>query len=171
MRPAELAMIIAGRLGGTDMNISTTGRSSRSAVVWLVAPALIFWSQLALADDLTGSTRFLCAPVQATVCVEDGECAVDLPWNVNIPQFIEVDIETKRLSTTEASGENRTTPIQHLSRGNGKIVFHGFEMGRAFSWVISEPTGHVTAAVAADGVAVSVFGVCTPLVGDPDPVE
>jgi hypothetical protein len=95
---------------------------------------------------------------------ENGECWVDLPWNLNVPQFIEVDLETKRLSTTEASGENRATPIKHLSRVDGTIVFHGFEMGRAFSWVISEATGHVTAAVAAEGLAVAVFGACTPLI-------
>ena len=153
------------------MNMSATDRSSRGGVVSLVAAALVFWSQAVLADDLTGSTRFLCAPVQATLCVEDGECAVDLPWDVNIPQFVEVDLEAKRLSTTEASGEDRSTPIEHLSRGDGKIVFHGFEMGRAFSWVISEPTGHATAAVAADGVAVAVFGVCTPLVRNTNPAE
>jgi hypothetical protein len=115
------------------------------------------------ADDLTGATRLLCAPIQAAVCVEDGECEVDVPWSLNIPQFVEVDLEAGRLATTAASGENRMTPIEHLRRSDGTIVLHGYEMGRAFSWVVNERTGHVTAAVAADGVAVSVFGVCTPL--------
>lgn len=118
------------------------------------------------ADDLRGADRLLCVPVQATLCVEDGECTVELPWNVNIPQFIEVDLTAKRLATTAASAENRATPIEHLSRGDGVIVFHGFEMGRAFSWVVDEVTGHVTAAMAADGVAVAVFGVCTPIEGE-----
>ena len=36
-------------------------------------------------------------------------------------------------------------------------------MGRAFSWVIDEATGRVTAAIATDGSAVAVFGACTPL--------
>jgi len=120
----------------------------------------------ARADDLGGADRLLCAAIQATVCVEDGECEIDLPWNVNIPQFIDVDLERRQLRTTRASGENRSTPIEHLSRIDGTIVFHGYEMGRAFSWVISEPTGHLTVALAADGVAVSVFGACTPWNGD-----
>jgi hypothetical protein len=117
----------------------------------------------AAADDLTGADRFLCTPIQATLCVEDGECAVDLPWNVNIPQFIEVDLDARRLATTEASGENRQTPIEHLRREDGNIVFHGFEMGRAFSWVIDEASGRVTAAIATDGISVSIFGACTPV--------
>jgi hypothetical protein len=148
--------------------MSTKNRCNHVVVVTLFLVVVVFSTQAARADDLTESSRFLCVPVQATVCVEDGECAVDLPWNLNIPQFIEVDLEAKRLATTTASGLNRETPIEHLSRVDGTIVFHGFEMGRAFSWVIDEGTGHVTAAVATDGLAVAVFGACTPLVGPPE---
>ena len=125
--------------------------------VLLAATSLTVW-----ADDLTGSSRFLCASVQATECQEGGDCWIDLPWNINVPQFIEVDLDGRRLGTTKASGENRTTAIEHLSRDNGTIVLQGFEMGRAFSFVISENTGQVTVAVAAEGRAVAVFGACTP---------
>jgi hypothetical protein len=133
----------------------------------IVGTALVLVSVLvggpARADDLTGANRLLCASVQATVCYEDGECAIDLPWNVNIPAFIEVDFDAKSLSTTTASGLNRTTPIEHVDRRDGTIVLQGFEMGRAFSWIITEVTGQVTVAVAFDGAAVAVFGSCTPL--------
>jgi hypothetical protein len=115
------------------------------------------------ADDLTHSSRFLCAAVQASECREGGECGIDLPWNLNIPEFIEVDLDAKRLSTTQASGQNRATAIAHLSRADGFIVLQGFEMGRAFSFVIAEQTGRATAAVATGGRAVAVFAACTPL--------
>ena len=117
----------------------------------------------AWADDLTGADRFLCASVQATMCYEDGECVIDLPWNVNVPAFIEVDLGTKHLRTTAASELNRATPINHVDRRDGAIVLQGYEMGRAFSWIITEATGQVTVAVAFEGAAVSVFGSCTPL--------
>lgn len=120
----------------------------------------------AQADDLAGAGALLCAAVQAAVCFDDGECVVDLPWNLNVPEFIEVDLGAKRLATTAASGENRVTPIEHLSRGDGTIVFHGYEMGRAFSWVIDETSGRVTAAIATDGISVAIFGACTPVAGD-----
>jgi hypothetical protein len=133
------------------------------ANIFVSVVVLLLAGQAVSADDLTGSNRFLCAAIQATACVEDGECGIDLPWNLNIPEFIEVDLEAKRLGTTAASGENRETPIEHLSRHDGTIVLQGFEMGRAFSWVISEATGRVTVALAADGVSVGVFGACTPI--------
>lgn len=128
-----------------------------------LALILALAGQTAWADDLTGANRFLCASVQATVCYEDGECVIDLPWNVNVPAFIEVDFDAKRLSSTTASGLNRTTPINHVDRQDGTIVLQGFEMGRAFSWVITEATGQVTVAVAFEGASVAVFGSCTPL--------
>jgi hypothetical protein len=131
----------------------------------VVVTALVMVSFVAMvaADDLSGTDTFLCTAVQATLCIEDGDCAADLPRNVNIPQFIEVDLEAKRIATTEASGLNRETTIEHLLRNGGTIVFHGYEMGRAFSWVIDERSGRVTAAVATDGIAVAVFGACTPV--------
>ena len=94
----------------------------RSSMIAVIACLMTVVGQVASADDLTDSNRFLCAAVQATMCVEDGECVVDLPWNLNIPEFIEVDLEAKRLATTAASGENRATPIQHLSRSDGSIA-------------------------------------------------
>ena len=127
--------------------------------------------QAGWADDLTDSNRFLCASVQATMCFEDGECVVDLPSNLNIPEFVEVDLNAKRLSTTAASGLNRATPIEHVGREDGTIFLQGFEMGRAFSWVITEQTGQVTVAVAFEGISVAVFGACTPVARTAEPGE
>ena len=115
------------------------------------------------ADDLTGSTRFLCSAVQATECFVGGDCGIDLPWNLNIPQFIEVDLEAKMLSTTAASGQSRTTPIEYFESENGVISLQGFENGRGFTFVIIEETGQLTVAIATKGEAVIVFGACTPL--------
>jgi hypothetical protein len=133
--------------------------------VALAAMLALFGATAARADDLTGSNLLLCTAVQATGCHEDGDCVQDLPWNLNVPQFIQVDLNAKKLSTTKASGENRVTPIDVLRRDNGLIVLQGFERGRAFSFVISEATGMASVAVAAAGKAVVVFGACTTLGG------
>jgi len=119
----------------------------------------------AAADDLAGAPALLCTAVQATVCTEDGDCVVDNPWAFNIPQFLEVNLKDKKISTTKASGENRSTPIRTLEREGDLIIIQGIENGRAFSFVISQSTGMLSAAVARDGKSVSVFGACTPLAG------
>jgi hypothetical protein len=119
-------------------------------------------STVAIADDLAGADRLLCSSVQATVCAVDGDCEIGPPWSWNIPQFIQVDLDSKRLSTTPASGEQRVTPFKLVERANGLIVIQGFEQGRAFSFVIEEASGEASVAVAREGITVSVFGACTP---------
>lgn len=115
------------------------------------------------ADELTGADAILCSAVEATLCSADGECESGPPWNWDIPQFLEIDLKKKVIRTTHASGEDRSTPIKNTERSDGKIFLQGVEQGRAFSFVISEETGIASAAIAADGIAVTVFAACTPL--------
>ena len=114
------------------------------------------------ADDLTGQQRFLCTAGPTTVCFSDGECESGPAWSWDVPQFIEVDLDKKRLSSTKASGETRTTPIVNLQRDQGQIILQGYENKRAFSFLIDEKSGWMTVSVARRDVAVSVFGACTP---------
>jgi hypothetical protein len=123
----------------------------------------------AVADNLTGADRILCAAVQANVCTTDGQCKTGPPWGWNMPDFVVVDLVAKKLSTTPTSGDNRETPIRGLLREQGLIVLHGFEMGRAFSVLINEATGEASFAVAREHLTVSVFGSCTPLPGASGP--
>jgi hypothetical protein len=113
------------------------------------------------ADDVHGLDRMLCSAVSATVCTLDGNCETDLPYNWNIPQFIEIDLTKKMLSTTKVSGENRQTPVATVQHEDGWIYLQGVEGGRAFSFVIDETTGLASVAVARQGLTVSVFGACT----------
>jgi hypothetical protein len=120
---------------------------------------------LTLADDLGGVNTILCTASVATPCLDDGECETGPPWMWNIPQFIEIDLAEKMLRTTKASGENRSTAIKNLERADGLVFLQGVEMGRAFSFVITEETGLSSFAVARDGVTVGGFGACTPIEG------
>lgn len=116
-----------------------------------------------LADDLTGEDEILCSSASVVVCLDDGTCVSAVPWEVNVPQFIEVDLKRKRLATTEASGENRATTVNTVMRENGLTYLQGVEGGRAFSFVINNSSGFLTAAVAREDVTVTVFGACTPI--------
>ena len=115
----------------------------------------------AFADNIENTDRLLCSTSRIIVCFEDGECIDAHPWELNIPQFVVIDTKKMTLSTTKASGENRVTPIRTLKRDNGKMIMQGIEQERAFGFVIDEASGLLTASVARDGLAVSVFGACT----------
>jgi len=124
---------------------------------------LAFGGQAVSADDITGQDRFLCSIGDVTMCNMDWECETDSPSRFNIPDFIIFDLEAGLLKTTEASHENRQTPILSISREDGLIVLQGLEMGRAFSFNIDEASGVLTAAAAKAGQFSGAFGVCTPV--------
>lgn len=114
------------------------------------------------ADDLTGARHLLCSVLETHVCVEADSCAQVLPEELNIPLFIRIDTQSGKLSTTPASGENRETAADSVSRANGQLTLQGVEDGRAFSLFIQESTGLATFASAAAGRSFTVFGACTP---------
>lgn len=113
------------------------------------------------ADNVTGARDLLCTSVQATVCGTDGDCEIGPPWNWDIPQFIEIDLDDKMLRSTKASGENRETAIKNMQQTDGILFLQGIQRGRAFSFVIEESSGMMSTAIAADGRTISVFGACT----------
>ena len=128
----------------------------------LLTASLVVTAPAARADDLTGASRFLCSVVSVGRCDVDG-CAVDTPEGTLIPQFVIVDLGAKLLSTTPASGENRSTPIESLRREGGLVVLQGLENGRAFSFVVAEKSGSASVAIAREELVLAVSAVCTPL--------
>jgi hypothetical protein len=138
-------------------------KNGRAWIPALVTLVVALAGGTARADDVRGADRILCTAVEATRCVMGGDCEMGAPWNWNIPQFIEVDLNAKTLATTKASGEQRTTPIKNLEKIGGHVYLQGIQGGRAFSFTIEEESGDLAAAVASDGVTVSAFGACTPM--------
>ncbi len=132
-------------------------------ILGVISALVLLVPQLAVAENVSGADVMICSPIEATVCSVDLGCEIGAPWLWGIPEFLEIDLKAKKLSTTAASGENRETPITSLQRSDGQIFLQGVERGRAFSFVIGEETGLLTAAVARAEITISVFGACTPL--------
>jgi hypothetical protein len=117
---------------------------------------------LAQAEPVSGVDRVVCISQQVQICVENDSCYASSTWELNVPEFVVIDFKTKLISTTKASKQNRSTPFTSVMKSEGLIYLQGLESGRAFSFVIDEATGRLTAAVGRDGIAVNVFGACTP---------
>ena len=116
---------------------------------------------IAMAENLEGADELLCAAGHAQICFENGECFSVAPWELSIPDFVVIDTKKKSVSTTKASGQNRSSPFSSVEKSDGTIYLQGMEGNRTFSFVIEESSGHMTVAVVRDGFSVTVFGVCT----------
>jgi hypothetical protein len=132
---------------------------------WIVAActAALVGTMPTLAEPVVGAERLLCASSNVGVCVDTGECEVGPAWTLDVPEFIEIDLGTKTLTTTAASGENRTSRAAQLTRDGSAIILQGVENGRAYTIAIEATTGRLTAAVTRDWLGIVVFGHCTPL--------
>jgi len=115
----------------------------------------------AYADPLTGVNKFVCAASQVQICLEGDTCYSASPWELDVPEFVVIDLKKKSISTTKSSGDDRSTTFNNSVRSEGNIFLQGLEAGRAFSFLINEATGYMSVAVARDGMVVSVFGACT----------
>jgi len=116
---------------------------------------------LAHADNVAESDRMLCSVSHVLLCVEDGDCFPISILDLDVPQFLIVDIRKKTISTTKASGENRESKVASLSRDAGRTILQGIELNRAYSMLIEDDIGRLTATVARDGITISAFGACT----------
>ena len=114
-----------------------------------------------LAENISDSDRIVCSPADVKLCFENGECFDTNPWEIDLPEFLIIDVRKKTISTTKVSGQDRTTSFSALTKTDELLLMQGIEDNRAFSFVIEQQTGIMTASVARDGVSVSVFGACT----------
>ena len=136
----------------------TLGRGVMSVVIALIAVPL-------LADDLTGSNDILCSAVRTVACLQSGKCVEEPPSMVDLPQFVEIDLEERVLRTTKASGQDRETKLNHVERADGLIMVYGVEDGHTFGWVVNERTGLASGAITIDGEVIVTFSICTPIEG------
>ena len=126
-----------------------------------IGSTLVLAAGPALAENVENVDEMICAAAHAQICLETSQCFAATPQELAVPDFILIDTKKRTVSTTRASGMNRSTGFSHFRREGGLITLQGFESGRAFSFVIEEMTGRLTAAIARDGLTVTVFGVCT----------
>jgi hypothetical protein len=125
-----------------------------------IAVLLFASAGVSLASDFDGSKKLRCVPTDATECAGAGKCERVTVEEINIPRWITVDFKKKKLSGTDSDGEDETTAIENVQTANGNTILQGAEGGRAWSMVIDQTTGDMTAAIAGDETGFVLFGVC-----------
>ena len=120
------------------------------------------------ADDLRGAQALLCAATRMLHCTESTRCEGDGARDMNLPAFIDIDLQARRWGGTLASGKKWVMAIQTVERADDMLLLQGQGRGRTFSFVIHEPTGSGGFTEIAYSPLVGpevfvVFGYCTPV--------
>ena len=117
----------------------------------------------ALADDVTGEEDLLCAVLETYECdpAEEGGCAARPAAALNVPLFLEIELDEKLLHSTESSELDRSTEIRHVESKDGRVYLQGEDFGRAFSMVIDEASGMGTLSITVPGEVIVLHTSCT----------
>jgi len=106
---------------------------------------------------IDGSKPFVCTVRLVNDCDIEG-CESGMAEEINLAGFARVDLKNKRI---EAIGKDRVTPIEYMETPeDGGWIIGGIEGIRGWSATIADETGEFTGAIAADGYAFTLHGVC-----------
>jgi hypothetical protein len=124
-------------------------------MVCAVAPGV------APAAELDGSAPILCAVMAVTECDRWGACEPVEPGSAGLPPFVRVNVGRKALEATDGSGRKTEIHSFTLVKEKERLLLQGGENGRAWSVVIGQRSGEMTAAIADHDGGFLVSGVCT----------
>ena len=110
--------------------------------------------------DTEESSALLCAVIEVFECSLESDCSEVSAESVNIPRFIRVDFEKKKLTMPEGSEVKRESAIRNIEQNNGTLFLQGVEHGRSWSMAISEESGKMTGTASEDEGVLAVFGAC-----------
>lgn len=142
-----------------------------SAVMFgLLSVATVFAVSPPVAGAEGDRPVLLCAVMQVQECVRGLECVAVLPEEINSPVFFRIDTAAGVLSTTEASGRQRSSPIKYMESINGRLILQGVEAtttaqpdGVGWTFAIDDDNGRLTASASGPDVGFVMFGACTPI--------
>ena len=127
-----------------------------------IAVAVLAAAAVATAGDFDGSVPLLCATSLAVECGPDYECYNSQPEISGIPSFIEINVKKKRLRG-ERDGAEEISKIERVSREDGQLMLQGIDHHRAWSIVVVEETGRLSASVSDGRAGFVLFGTCRKL--------
>ncbi len=127
---------------------------------WITA-ALLSLPGLAAADPFDGSTPFLCATMQTRLCPADAECEQQGVYDNDIPRFLNISVQGKKLSGKRPSGAAVDAAIDSVRHSKGTMFLQGAQEAFAWSMAIDEQDGSMTLTVANTDNGMVVFGACT----------
>jgi hypothetical protein len=111
--------------------------------------------------QLDGSTPMICAVMAVTECNRWGSCEPVDAATAGIPTFMRVDVAQKSLEATDGSG--RKSPIESATvvQDKERLVLQGSGQGRAWSAVIGQQLGELTATIVDHDGGFVLSGACT----------
>lgn len=129
----------------------------------MVVLALVFiLPGIANGASLNGTDPCICAVTKIIECLPGGDCLEITPEQALIPVFIKVNFKEKKLSSLDKN-DPKSSKIGNVTIANGQIMLQGSEENRAWSMVVDQSNGKISASVSGKSHGFILFGKCTPM--------
>ena len=124
----------------------------------------------AAAGDFDGSQPLLCSVIKVMECVPLEGCSQTTPEEIDLAQFLKVDVKEKRVGPARPIEGRKGSEIKQISQVGEKLIIQGADAGiegarEGVGWTaaISEETGRFVLTASGEEVAFVAFGACLPL--------
>lgn len=125
--------------------------------------AMLFLGGVSHAGDFDGSKVLTCATIEAIECAPGGDCSRGWAHEINLPQFVTVDVAAKSITGKRPNdGSQLAAKINSVSTEQANLVLQGVQNDRAWSMVIAKDNGFMSISASSENAGFVVFGACTP---------
>ena len=131
--------------------------------------SILVFPHLSWAIDFDSSKLLLCTVIDTTECIMGENCNKVMAEEINLPRFLQINIDKKVIVGKTAGQNPRTSPIERIEVVDQKLILQGAEQDRkeeqdGFGWTIAimEASGNMVLTASGDDIGVIAFGVCMP---------
>jgi hypothetical protein len=103
----------------------------------------------------------LCHLDKTLICTERRECSPDLTLNLDLPDFVKIDVAQRTIGGERPVGKLLTTKIDNLTEAEGRLILSGSDNGVGWNILITEPSKKLVLTLLDEQVAAIIFGICT----------
>jgi hypothetical protein len=116
----------------------------------------------ARAAAIDATMVLLCVSSRAYDCSAGDTCIETTVEAVNMADILELDPKGKKLTALDAEQRGQASEITAVQETGGRLVVSGADGHRGWKLAVDETSGDSVLTVSDTGVAIVVYGECTP---------
>ena len=132
----------------------------RYLIHWAIFATFIFISGVSAQGIDEGATPMLCSIVTVVECGEAGDCIKGTAKTYNLPTFLRVNFDQNTITGTNSEGKALKAEIMSSHKQQGNLLMQGNQNGRAWSVLVNQAKGDMSASINIEDGGYLLFGAC-----------
>ena len=117
----------------------------------------------AVGQEVTGKDNLICATQDVMACVEDARCVRGSAKTFDVPAFMFIDFDRKRLRGVDEDGSEVVSSVKGSDVTEKAVIMQGFENHTGWTVAIDKSDGTFTLNLTSADLNFMMMGACTTL--------